>query len=74
VLVTIAATSANSPAEIQARAQAQAQAAQAQAQARAAGACPPVVQVRAWLSCLWDQAKAANQQASPTTTTQPRRR
>jgi len=74
VLVTIAATSANSPAEIQARAQAQAQAAQAQAQARAAGACPPVVQVCAWLSCLWDQAKAANQQASPTTTTQPRRR
>jgi hypothetical protein len=80
VLVTIAATSANSPAELRAQAQAQAQAAQvqaqAQAQARAAGACPPVIRVRAWLSCLWHQAGEAtkDQQASSTTTTQPRRR
>jgi hypothetical protein len=65
VLVTLAATTANSPVEIQARAQAQAH---AEAQARAAGACPPVVQVRAWLSCLWDQASGP-----PTTTTQGRR-
>jgi hypothetical protein len=70
VLVTLAATTANSPAELQARAQAQAQ---AEAQARAAGACPPVVQVRAWLSCLWDQAKAAKASGPATTTTRGRR-
>jgi hypothetical protein len=49
----------------------------AQARAQAAGACPSVLQARAWLTCLWHQASAAakaNQQASPTTTTQPRRR
>ncbi len=74
VLVTIAATTANSPAEIQARAHAQAQAAQAEARARAAGACPPVVQVRAWLSCLWHQASdAAKASGPPTTTAQGRR-
>src|SRR6266540_1990591 len=56
VLVTTTATTAQSPAELQARTQAQAQ---AQAQARAAGACPPVVHVRAWLSCLWHQASQA---------------
>jgi hypothetical protein len=65
VLVTTTVTSAQSSAEIQARAQAQAQAAQAQAQARAAGACPSVIHVRAWLSCLWHQAATA----TPTTTT-----
>jgi hypothetical protein len=71
VLVTVAATSAQSPAEIQARARAQAE---AEAQARAAGACPPVVQVRAWLSCLWHQASdAAKASEQPTTTTQGRR-
>jgi hypothetical protein len=69
VLVTTAASTPQSPAELQAQAQARAQ---AQAQARAAGACPPVVQVRAWLSCLWHQASAAAQQA-PTTTTAPGR-
>jgi hypothetical protein len=71
VLVTIAASSAQSPAEIQARTQAQAQ---AEAQARAAGACPPVLHVRAWLSCLWHQAgDAAKASGRPTTTTQGRR-
>jgi hypothetical protein len=70
VLVTIAAGTAPSPAEIQARAQAQAQ---AEAQARVAGACPPVLHVRAWLSCLWHQAsqEAKDQQTSPTTTQPP---
>jgi hypothetical protein len=57
VLVTIAATSAQSPAEIQAQARARAQ---AEAQARAAGACPPVMHVRAWVSCLWHQASQAS--------------
>lgn len=49
----------------------------AQARAQAAGACPSVLQARAWLTCLWHQASAAakaDQQASPTTTTRPRRR
>jgi hypothetical protein len=63
VLVTTAATTAQSPAEIQARAQ-------AQAQAQAAGACPSVVQVRAWLSCLWHQAGEAAK-TTPSTTTTP---
>jgi hypothetical protein len=71
VLVTLAATSAQSPAEIQARAQAQAQ---AEAQARAAGACPPVVQVRAWLSCLWHQAGDTSKASGPPTTTTRGRR
>jgi hypothetical protein len=62
VLVTTAATAANSPAEIQAAQ------AQAEAQARAAGACPPVVHVRAWLSCLWHQASQAATTTPPTTT------
>jgi hypothetical protein len=71
VLVTTAATSAQSPAEIQARAQARAQ---AEAQARAAGACPPVMQMRAWLSCLWHQASDASKASGQaTTTTQGRR-
>jgi hypothetical protein len=68
VLVTIAASTAQSPAEIQARAQAQAQARAAEAQARAAGACPSVVHVRAWLSCLWHQAGEAAK-TTPSTTT-----
>ncbi len=49
----------------------------ANAQAQAAGACPSVLQARAWLTCLWHQASAAakaNQQASPTTTTRAHRR
>ena len=68
VLVTTTVTTAQSPAEIQARAEAQAQA-QAEARARAAGACPSVVKVRAWLSCLWHQAsqEAKDQRASATT-------
>jgi hypothetical protein len=50
--------------------------ARAQAQAQAAGVCPSVLQARAWLTCLWHQASEAakaNQQASTTTTTRPRR-
>jgi hypothetical protein len=61
VLLATAASTAPSPAEPEAKAR-------AQAAARAAGACPPVIQVRAWLSCLWHQAANADQ---PPTTTMP---
>jgi hypothetical protein len=62
VLLTTAASTTQSPAQLEARAR-------AQAAARAAGACPPVIQTRAWLSCLWRQ--AANADQPPTTTTTP---
>ncbi len=71
VLATLVATSAGvaqqTPAAPDANGQAQVQ----------AGTCPSILQARAWLTCLWHQASAAakaNQHASPTTTTQPRRR
>jgi hypothetical protein len=62
VLLATAASTAHSPAELQARAR-------AQAAARAAGACPPVTQTRAWLSCLWHQASQATTDQPTTTTT-----
>jgi hypothetical protein len=71
-LAALMATTAGAPQQAQA-----APGAQAQAQAQAAGACPSVLQARAWLTCLWHQASAAtkaDQQASPTTTTRPHRR
>jgi hypothetical protein len=71
-LAALIATTAGAPQQAQA-----APDAQAQAQAQATGACPSVLQARAWLTCLWHQASAAtkaDQQASPTTTTRPHRR
>jgi hypothetical protein len=46
----------------------------ARAAAEIAGdACPPVVQVRAWLSCLWNAGQEASR-SHPPTTTRPHRR
>jgi hypothetical protein len=44
------------------------------AAAEAAGdACPSIVQVRAWLACLWNAGQEAARRSDPPTTTRPRK-